>query len=158
MPGHPRHAEATERIGTAMTGAQVWASPKSTEGTRAENAPPGVAAYPPVSWWFVSWRARELDESTGDITARLSAVADAMEQLRTVGNRPAIRALGGRHLVFEFWFEAASSREAAGGARSAMRHGFRSAGVGDPTSPPGTDASDVALILEELPTLVRNES
>jgi hypothetical protein len=140
-----------------MTSAQAWASPKSSQGTRAENPQPNAAVYPPVSWWFVSWRARVLDESTGDLTARLPAVADAMERLGPVGNRPAIRALGARHLVFEFWFEAANQREAAGGARSALRHGFRSAGVGDPASQPGTDAVDVALMLEELPTLVRNE-
>lgn len=134
-----------------MNGAQAWATPK------AENPQLQAAVYPPVSWWFVSWRARVLDESTGDITARLPAVADAIEQLEPVGNRPAIRALGARHLLFEFWIEAANDREAAGGARSALRHGLRSAGVGDPALSRGAGAVDVALILEEVPSLVRNK-
>jgi hypothetical protein len=128
----------------------------TTPGTgRTRLVPVDVSA---VSWWYVSWRGRVLEESTGDAEVRLSMVLDAMEQLGPVGRRPTMRVLGVRQVVFEFWFEAMGTREAAGGARVALRQGFRAARVGDPTPPTGAGPVDVMVMLEELPMLLRDQS
>jgi hypothetical protein len=123
---------------------------------RAEH--PAVVPLSTVGWWFVTWRARVLDESTGNVDTRLAVVADTLEQFDQIGGRPAVQALGPMSVVFEFWFEAAGAREAAGGARTALRQAFKVAGVGDPTPPPRSGGVvDVMLMLEELPTLLRDE-
>jgi hypothetical protein len=133
----------------------TWASPAVVARSRVETARLAPVSYSPVGWWFVSWRGRVLGESTGDIDARLSAALDAMERLEAVGGRPVVRVHGAAQVGFEFWFEAGGTREAAGGARVALRQGFRAAGIGDPI---GAGSVDVMVILEELPTLLRDES
>lgn len=109
-------------------------------------------AVSPVEWWYVTWRARVLDESTGNVQARLSMVADAMAQLDPVGDRPLVHLLAPSSVSIEFWLEAASAREAAGAARVALRQAFKRAGIGDRT-PHGNRGVDVILMLEELPGL-----
>jgi hypothetical protein len=111
----------------------------------------------PLSWWYVAWRARVLDESTGNVENRLSSVADAMAQVAEVGRRPLVHLLSPSSVSIEFWFEAASAREAAGAARVALRQAFKAAGVGDPTPHRGSGVADVMLMLEELPTLQQDE-
>jgi hypothetical protein len=113
---------------------------------------------PVVGWWFVGWRARVLEASTADVEARLAALAQAMEALDVIGGLPAARLVEPSSVLFEFWFEAASAREAAGGARVALRQACRAVGVGDPAPPPGRRAADLMLMFEELPTLHRDRS
>lgn len=141
-----------------MTG-RSWASPApaASPSAGAETARLAAVPYSPVTWWLVNWRGRVLEESTGNVDARLRMVLDAMEQLAPVGGRPAVRPVGAKQVAFEFWFEASGTREAAGGARIALRQGFRAAGVGDPTPATGTGPADVMVMLEELPTLLRDE-
>lgn len=134
---------------------QAWASSAVVAGPGAESARLARVAYSPVGWWFVSWRGRVLGESTGDVDSRLSAALDAMERMGPVGGRPAVRVHGASQVVFEFWFEAGGTREAAGGARVALRQGLRTAGIGDPI---GSGPVDVMVMLEEIPTLLRDES
>lgn len=139
------------------TGGPGWRGTRTGGGQRVRQGFGSTAeAFSPVSWWFVTWRARVLDESTGNLDARLAAVADALEQLDEAGGRPAIRLLAPGSVSVEFWFEAASAREAFGGARVALRRACRAAGVGDPTPlAPGT--VDVMLMLEELPSLHQDD-
>jgi hypothetical protein len=129
-------------------GAQHWGAPAGQPG-------PAIA-FSLVGWWLVSWRARVLDDSAGNVDARLAAVADALGRLDIVGGLPGVHLVGQSGVVFEFWFEAAGTREAAGGARVALRQACKAAGVGDPTPLPGVRA-DVMLMFEELPTLHRDE-
>jgi hypothetical protein len=130
-------------------GGQGWRGPAEAAASVRMTAVP-VA---PLSWWYVTWRARVLDESTGNVETRLSAVADAMAQLDSVGRRPLVHLLSPSSVSIEFWFEAASAREAAGAARAALRQAFGVAGVGDPTPHRSRGVVDVMLMLEELPTL-----
>jgi hypothetical protein len=83
-------------------------------------------------------------------------MATALERLAAVGGVPAVNLVGPSSVVFEFWFEAGGTREASGGARAALRQALRAAGVGDPVPPPA--AGGVLLMLEELPTLQRDDS
>jgi hypothetical protein len=111
---------------------------------------------PAVSWWFVTWRARVLDDSTGTVESSLPLVATALERLAAVGGVPGVHLVGRSSVVFEFWFEAGSPREASGGARATLRQALRAAGVGDPIPPQA--AGGVLLMLEELPTLQRDDT
>lgn len=113
--------------------------------------------FSPVSWWFVSWRARVLDESTGNVEARLFAVGDALQHLDAIGGLPGVHLLAPSSVTFEFWYPAARAREAYGGARAALRQAFRAAGVGDPTPHSSQGAVDVMLMLEELPALHQDD-
>jgi hypothetical protein len=141
-----------------MTG-RSWASPAAaaSQGAGVEAARVVAVPYSPVSWWLVNWRGRVLEESTGNVDRRLRVVLDTMEQLGPVGGRPAVRPGGAGQVVLEFWFEASGTREATGGARVALRQGFRAAGVGDPTPATGAGPADVMVMLEELPSLLRDE-
>jgi len=142
-----------------MTGGQRWRVPTEAAATHARGGFGSTAvAYSPVSWWYVTWRARVLDESTGNVEARLTAVANALEQLDQVGGLPGIHLLASSSVSFEFWYQAASAREAFGGARAALRHAFKTAGVGDPTPLSSRSVVDLMLMLEELPTLHQDES
>lgn len=85
-------------------------------------------------------------------------VADALAQLDPVGGQPAARLLAPSAVRLEFWYEAASPREAYGGARAALRQAFRAAGVGDPAPPSGRRPVEVMVMLEELPTLEQEGS
>lgn len=126
-------------------------------GSRARHGfRPAPGTFPPVSWWFVTWRARVLEESTGNVQARLAAVASALDQIAEAGGRPAVRLLAPGSVSIEFWFQAVSAREAFGGARAAIRRACRSAGVGDPT-PLTTGVVDLMLMLEELPSLQQDD-
>lgn len=111
----------------------------------------------PLSWWFVTWRARVIDDSTANIDAHLDPIADAMERLDGIGGQPWVRRGSSSRVTFEFWFEAANAREAAGGARIALRHACRAAGVGDP-NPQTNRPAAVRLMFEELPTLHRDDT
>lgn len=106
---------------------------------------------PAVAWWFVTWRARVLDESTTAADSSLTLIATALERLAGVGGTPSVHLLGPATVIFEFWFEACTAREASGGARAALRQALHAAGVGDPIPPP--NAGGVLLMLEEFPTL-----
>jgi hypothetical protein len=110
-----------------------------------------------VSWWYVTWRARVLDVSTGDVEAHLSAIGDALAQLDVIGGVPGVRLIGPSSVIFEFWFEAATTREAAGGARIALRQACKAVGVGDPTPLTGRPGA-VMVMFEELPALHRDDS
>lgn len=135
-------------------GAQGWRVPDERSGREAQQASdPGAAAFPRLSWWYVTWRARVLEESSGNIGARLAAVAEGLDRLDQIGGRPGVHQLAPLSVVFEFWYGAASAREAFGGARAALRQAFRAAGVGDPAPLSSRQAVDVMLMLEELPTL-----
>lgn len=138
-------------------GRQGWRVPTLGTGPARQGFQSTAVAYSPVTWWFVTWRARVLDESTGNVDTHLSAVADVMEQLDQVGGRPGIHPVAPSNVIFEFWFEAATTREAAGGARVALRQGFKAAGVGDPTPHPRSGGVAVMLMLEELPTLYQDD-
>jgi hypothetical protein len=116
-----------------------------------------TVALSPVSWWFVTWRARVLEESSGSVEDRLSVVTEALDCLDQVGGRPVAHLLAPLGVSFEFWFEAGSPREALGGARGALRQAFRAAGVGDPMPRSATGSVDVMLMLEELPTLRQDD-
>lgn len=134
-----------------------WQDPEVEVGYRAGQgfrSAPGT--FPPVTWWFVTWRARVLDESTGNVEARLTAVASALDQIAEAGGRPSVRLLAPGSVSIEFWFQAVSAREAFGGARAAIRRACRAAGVGDPT-PLTTGAVDLMLMLEELPSLQQDD-
>jgi hypothetical protein len=126
----------------------------------ANQAPVNQApvAFPPVSWWLVTWRARVHEASTGDVDARLSTLADAIGHSEAVGGLAGVHRLAASGVSFEFWFEARTEREAAGGARIALRHACRAAGVGDPTAPSRTGPVDVMLMFEEVPALRRDDS
>lgn len=139
---------------TAASGQQRWQAPT---GLAAQGYAARAVALSPVGWWLVSWRARVMDESTGNIEARLAAIADAMGQLDVIGGLPGVHPVGPSSVRFEFWFEAAGTREAAGGARVALRQACKAAGVGDPI-PPSGGRVDVMLMFEELPTLHRDDS
>lgn len=139
-----------------MSGAQSWQAHTDSAAPHPEQAT-GVSV-PVLGWWFVGWRARVLDESTGEVEARLTALAEAMERLHVIGGQPAVRLIGPASVLFEFWFEAASAREAAGGARVALRQACKAVGVGDPTPHPSSSAVDLMLMFEELPTLHRDRS
>jgi hypothetical protein len=115
-------------------------------------------AFSPLSWWFVVWRARVHEASTGNVEARLSVIAEAMEHSDAIGGVPGLHPTGPASVSFEFWFEARTEREAAGGARIALRHACRAAGVGDPTLPAGSSRVEVMLMFEEFPTLRRDDS
>lgn len=137
---------------------QPWPPPATgTPAPVRQSFGSTAVAVSMVSWWFVTWRARVLDESTGDIEAHLSAIGDALGQLDVIGGVPGVRVLGPSSVVFEFWFEAASTREAAGGARIALRQACKDVGVGDPTPRSGRPGV-VMVIFEELPTLYRDDS
>ena len=114
--------------------------------------------FSPLSWWFVVWRARVHEASTGNAEAGLSAIAEAMEHSDAIGGVPGLHRAGPASLSFEFWFEARTEREAAGGARIALRQACRAAGVGDPTLPGGSGRVEVMLMFEEVPTLRRDDS
>jgi hypothetical protein len=117
---------------------------------------PARCTFPQVSWWFVTWRARVLDESTGNVEARLAVLASALDQLAEASGRPAARLLAPGNVSIEFWFQAASPREAFGGARATIRRACQAAGVGDPAPlSPGT--VDLMLMLEELPSLQQDD-
>ena len=115
-----------------MTNAQHGVEAPVATGTRpalhahsAVTQPPSnqaPVAFSPVSWWLVTWRARVHDASTGDVDARLSALADAIGHSDAVGGLSAVHRLAASGVSFEFWFEARTEREAAGGARIALRH------------------------------------
>lgn len=96
--------------------------------------------------------------STGNVGARLSAVADAMAGLDGLPGRPGVHTVGPANVMFEFWFEAGTEREAAGGARSALRQACRTAGVGDPAPSRNGGAVDLMLVFEEVPDLRRDNS
>ena len=115
-------------------------------------------AFPPVSWWYVTWRARVHEASTGNVDARLSALADAMGHNDAVGGLAGVHRLALSGVSFEFWFEARTEREAAGGARIALRQACRAAGIGDPTAPSRSGPVDVMLMFEEVPTLRWDDS
>jgi hypothetical protein len=101
---------------------------------------------------------RVVDESTGNVDAGLSVVLDAMEQLGpSVAVQQSVSWRGGRSCSSS-GSRPEGTREATGGARVALRQGFRAAGVGDPTPASGGGEVDVMLMLEELPTLLRDES
>lgn len=141
------------------TGGQGWHAPTARTGGQAQPAVElGPVVYPPPSWWFVTWRARVLEESTGRIEARLSAVAEAMGQLDQVGGLPGVHLLASSSVTFEFWYEATTAKEAFGGARAALRQAFKAAGVGDPTPLSSRRPVDVMLMLEELPALQQDAS
>jgi hypothetical protein len=138
-----------------VVGQQRWAAPAAA--LPPVNQGPASVAFPPVSWWFVTWRARVHEASTGNVDARISALADAMEHSDTVGGLAGVHRLAPSGVSFEFWFEARTEREAAGGARIALRHACRTAGVGDPTPPSRSGRVDVILMFEEVPTLRRDD-
>ena len=134
-----------------------WQGPDVEVDHRARQfvrSAPGT--FPPVSWWFVTWRARVLDESTGNVEARLAAVASALDRIAEAGGRPSVHLLAPGSVSIEFWFRAVSAREAFGGARAAIRQACRAAGVGDPT-PLTASAVDLMLMLEELPSLQQDD-
>ena len=106
----------------------------------------------------MTWRARVLDESTGNVGARLAAVAEAMDQLDQIGGRPSVHHLAPSSVSFEFWYEAATAKAVFGGARAALRQAFKAAGVGDPTPQSARHPVDVMLMLEELPALQQDAS
>jgi hypothetical protein len=115
-------------------------------------------SFPLLSWWLVLWRARVHEASTGDVDARLSALADAIGHSDAVGGLAGVHRLAASGVSFEFWFEARTEREAAGGARIALRQACRTAGVGDPTPPSRGGPVEVMLMFEEVPTLRRDDS
>jgi hypothetical protein len=141
---------------------QLWSAPAPSERAPAALAQQGqgptAVVFSPVGWWFVTWRARVLDESTGNVEARVSAVAEALDRLDAIGGLPGVRFHGPSTAVFEFWYQAASAREAFGGARAALRHACVAAQVGDPTPHTPSGTADVMLMLEELPTLHQDGS
>jgi hypothetical protein len=139
-----------------VAGGPSWQAPvaEATSARQASAAP----TFSAVSWWFVAWRARVHERSTGNIEARLSAIADALAQLDTIAGQPGMHPVGQAGVSFDFWFEARTEREAAGGARVALRQACRAAGVGDPTPPSSREAVDVMLMFEEVPTLRRDHS
>lgn len=131
---------------------QQWQAPAQPAGTPVgPGTTPG--GFSPVSWWYVTWRARVHEASTGKVEDRLSAIAEALAHSDVTGGRPGVRHVGPASVTFGFWFEAASAREAAGGARVALRQACRTAGVGDPTPKSSHHGVDVMLMFEELPTL-----
>jgi hypothetical protein len=140
---------------TAAGGQQHWQTP--TDPAAQGHASTAVA-FSPVGWWFVSWRARVHEASTGNVDARLSALADAMGHSDAVGGLAGVHRLTPSGVSFEFWFEARTEREAAGGARIALRQACRAAGVGDPTAPSRSGRVEVMLMFEEVPTLRRDDS
>lgn len=68
-----------------------WAGPEN--GGHQLHGSFGTAAgtFPPASWWYVTWRARVLDESTGDVPGRLAEVANALDHLGETGGKPTAR-------------------------------------------------------------------
>jgi hypothetical protein len=141
----------------SMASGGRWQDPDVEVGYRARQDGRAAAdMFPPASWWFVTWRARVLDESTGDVQARLAEVASALDQAAETGGRPAVRLLAPASVSIEFWFRAVSAREAFGGARAAIRRACRAAGVGDP-APLTTGDVDLMLMLEELPGLQQDD-
>jgi hypothetical protein len=144
-------------------GQQRWAAP-TTHAPVAQppaNQPPinlGPVTFPPLSWWLVAWRGRIHEASTGDLDGRLAALADAIDHNDSVGGLAGVHRLAPSSVSFEFWFEARTEREAASGARIALRHACRTAGVGDPTPPSQGGPVDVMLMFEEVPTLRRDDS
>lgn len=142
-----------------VPGGQGWRTPTGAGASPVQQAFGSTAvAFSPVSWWFVTWRARVLDESTGNVETRLSVVADILGALDQIGGLPGVHLLGPSSVTFEFWYQAASAREAFGGARAALRQAFKAAGIGDPTPLSSRHGVDVMLMLEELPALHKDDS
>ena len=111
-----------------------------------------------MSWFFVTWRGRVLDSSSGNVEARLTAIAEALHDIGQVGGTPAVRLLNADGVSFELWFAAAGNKGAIRGARLALKRAFAMAAVGDPNAEPGRQGVDVMVMLEEWPMLQKGES
>lgn len=118
-----------------VAGQQRWAAPTAQAPAIQPPTSQAPVAFQPLSWWLVLWRARVHEASTGNVDACLSALADAIGHSDAVGGLAGVHRLGTSGVSFEFRFEARTEREAAGGARLALRQACRTAGVGDPTPP-----------------------